>query len=210
MGRKKTAQTPITKKTKPKKNRFVLNADGEWPDERRRFLDALRKVFRLHPRYKLVKDGARIELPPKTLKDGSVGKKIQVRYRCNHCKELFPSTSIEVDHIDPVVPVYRKESGMSYSEVVPRISCHINNLQVLCKFKAKQGERKSCHTIKSSEENFLRERWAELENPIFEEEFIVEKNAEFKLLHKKHLEDQARILKEKEERKRLRLLKKKK
>jgi len=61
---------------------------------------------------------------------------------CNHCGLCFPIKDIQVDHIQPVVPVDRECTD--WNEYIERLFCPIENLQCLCK---------PCHLIKSNKEN---------------------------------------------------------
>lgn len=65
-------------------------------------------------------------------------------FECAECHALFPGASVVVDHIEPVVPV----SGfVSWDDVISRLFCDVEGLQVLCK---------ECHKVKTKEENALR------------------------------------------------------
>lgn len=144
---------------KLKKEASLYDANGRWIEERGRIKGAIRRTFRLFPQLKEAKQRARVELPPKILKDGSTGKKNQVRYRCAICQDLFPDKYTQVDHISPVVPLYMKEGDMSYDLMVKNICCGLENLQVICstpKKIAKDG-KPSCHNTKTNEENFIRD-----------------------------------------------------
>ena len=65
-------------------------------------------------------------------------------YECNLCHHCFPAKLVVVDHIDPVVPL----SGFtSWDDVIRRMFCDASGLQVLCK---------TCHSLKTKEENAQR------------------------------------------------------
>jgi hypothetical protein len=50
-----------------------------------------------------------------------------------------------------------KEEDMTYDMMVRNICCGLDNLQVICSIPAKLNDGKpSCHTIKTNEENFIR------------------------------------------------------
>ena len=130
-------------------------------EERREIKGALRRAFRMSPRLNAAIQSSRIELPPALKKDGNEGKRNQIRYRCSICKNLFQQKNISVDHIKPVIPMHRQELTMSIGDIVNGIYCHIDNLQVVCSTKIKdlpKGE-KSCHYLKTQEENFIRKKW---------------------------------------------------
>ena len=111
---------------------------GEWTESRyNSFIkSALRK--------------ASIKWPPKyqVLKEAQVGKKINsltgriaMHFTCAGCGEGFPAKCISVDHILPVVD---PETGfISWDEVITRMFCEKDGLQVLCK---------ACHDIKTNKE----------------------------------------------------------
>ena len=62
-------------------------------------------------------------------------------YICNKCGLTFPLKEIDVDHIEPVVPVDRPIKD--WNEYIERLFCDSTNLQVLCK---------RCHLAKYAEE----------------------------------------------------------
>ena len=66
-------------------------------------------------------------------------------YRCNKCKEEFPTSGVNVDHILPIVNP--SEGFVSWDSFIEGLFCPINNLQVLCS---------DCHTEKSATENYKR------------------------------------------------------
>jgi len=59
-------------------------------------------------------------------------------YECNMCHNLFPLKQVEVDHIIPIM-----EKGITWDEVIKKMFCEKDNLQVLCK---------SCHGKKTKQE----------------------------------------------------------
>ena len=64
-------------------------------------------------------------------------------YKCAQCGDVFPAKEVQVDHIQPVIPI----SGfVSWDETIKRMLCEKDGLQVLCK---------SCHHKKSLEERAL-------------------------------------------------------
>ena len=70
--------------------------------------------------------------------------RIAEHYECSSCHNLFVAKQVVVDHIEPVVPV----SGfVSWDDVIARMFCPAEGLQVLCK---------TCHSLKTKEENALR------------------------------------------------------
>lgn len=82
------------------------------------------------------------------LESAYVGKKKNVstgrlakHYECAMCNLHYPVKEVQVDHILPVIdPIV---GFRSWDEVIDRMFCDSNNLQVLCK---------SCHKMKTAEE----------------------------------------------------------
>lgn len=62
-------------------------------------------------------------------------------YKCNSCFGEFPSSEVQVDHIQPVIDPFK--GFISWDEVIKRMFCSVSNFQVLCK---------PCHLIKSNAE----------------------------------------------------------
>lgn len=140
-----------------KKDKPLYDENGRWVEERGRIKGAMRRTFRMSPQMKEALQAARVELPPALKKDGTPGKKPQVRYRCAICNELFPQKFVQVDHIDPVVPLNKKEEDMSYDDMARGIFCPVSNLQVVCSTPLKYNDGKhSCHKKKTDEENWKR------------------------------------------------------
>lgn len=152
-----------------KKDKPLYDELGRWVEERGRIKGALRKAFRLAPQMREVLQEARVELPPALKKDGTPGKRPQVRYRCAMCKELFPQKWVQVDHIETVVPLWETESKMKFDDwiatVARNIFCKKDNLQVLCSTPMKHNDGKpSCHKKKTDEENYIRRELAKVIN----------------------------------------------
>lgn len=98
--------------------------------------------------------GAFRKYPPKyeCLKDAFVGKKINEKtkrvsahYKCNECKNDFPTSEVNVDHINPIVDP--SEGFVSWDKFIENLFCSRDNLQVLCS---------TCHDVKTKSENSLR------------------------------------------------------
>jgi hypothetical protein len=212
----------VKEKKVKKKKIDIFDEHGNWVEERNRWIGALRRSFRVHPFMKDVLTNARVELPPKILKNGTQGKKNQIRYKCAICNKLFSQKHTQVDHRDPVVPLFLKSAEMLLDTIARRIYCKKENLQVLCSTPLKllpKGTR-SCHAIKTDEENFLREKWdkkldSEGIYDIIDKELLHKiqgKELEniWKNEYQEHLSEKVRIAQEKELRRQQRLLKKKK
>ncbi len=66
---------------------------------------------------------------------------------CEVCHKVFPETMMEVDHIDPVVPLIGWDS---WDGVIERMFCERDGLQVVCK---------PCHTSITNNEKEQRKLW---------------------------------------------------
>jgi 5-methylcytosine-specific restriction endonuclease McrA len=143
---------------KAKKEKPLYDERGRWVEERGRIKGAIRRSFRLSPQMKEVLKKARVELPPALKINGEPGKKNQVRYTCAICKQLFSQKNVQVDHLTPVVPLWKPEASMSYDEIVRGVFCALDNLQVICSTPMKRNNGiMSCHKLKTDEENFIRD-----------------------------------------------------
>jgi len=172
------------RKNKPKRSLENVHEEydenGRWNQERNRVKGALRQSFRMSPQMWETLQRAKHELPPALKKDGTPGKRPQVRYKCAICGDMFMQKYVQVDHIDPVVPLHKVEVDMTYDEMAERIFCGKNNLQVVCSTPlSKNSGKPSCHKIKSDEENFIRK---ELVAKIKEKEENVDIKDEIELL----------------------------
>lgn len=172
------------------------------PLERYAIKGAIRRVFRQSDDFKAVINAARVELPPALKKDGTPGKKNQVRFTCAVCKGLFPQKWISVDHIQPVVPLWERELEMSIEDIVYGIYCDISNLQVICSTPMKFLPKgtKSCHSKKTNFENFTRDRLQEyLKDTTVDKPSIYSKIDECRIEYDRYLKEQedARLAKEK-------------
>lgn len=65
-------------------------------------------------------------------------------YKCALCQDQFPLKDIEVDHVEPVIPI---SGWKSWDDTIRRVFCRPSGWQVLCK---------QCHIKKSAEENLQR------------------------------------------------------
>ena len=95
---------------------------------------AIRQTFTRSDHYKEFLQSKRIEW--------FKGKRKRVSYRCEDCQELFSSTEINVDHIQPIGKgVYEEiRDAEAFYDLV---FCDHSNLQILCK---------TCHKKKSAHE----------------------------------------------------------
>lgn len=123
---------------------------------------------RYPPRYEVLakaKRGKRV--------NAATGKMAE-HYECNICHELFPAKMVITDHIDSVVDV----SGFnSWDEVIKRMFCNPEGLQILCKtchndIKTK-GEREERLSFKKLREKYPREynTWSAMNRRCYDENF---------------------------------------
>lgn len=68
---------------------------------------------------------------------------------CTECKQPTPTYLMQVDHIDPIIPISKSLDTMSWDDVIDRTWCEQKGLNPLCK---------PCHSKKTKEENKLRRR----------------------------------------------------
>lgn len=66
------------------------------------------------------------------------------RYECASCHRDFMLKDVQVDHIEPIIPLNKKGIELSWNFIINQIFCDEDNLQVLCH---------SCHKKKSNREN---------------------------------------------------------
>lgn len=72
-------------------------------------------------------------------KNEATGRDAQF-YACSSCGLEYTSKQVEVDHVEPVVPL---TGFVSWDDVIKRLFCTADKLQVLCT---------TCHKAKSKEE----------------------------------------------------------
>ena len=121
---------------------------GKWTQARfNSFIkSALRKAtLRWGPKYEVLKD-AQTER-----KINPLSGKLAMMYICGICKEEFPRTQIEVDHIEAVVP----HTGFTtWDDVIHRMFCEEEGFIVLCK---------KCHKEKTVDEKQRRRNIKEVD-----------------------------------------------
>jgi hypothetical protein len=112
---------------------------------------------RFHSFIKSALRAASSRWPPKykSLNKAFVGKKVNRKtgrqakhFKCASCEGEFPSSEIQVDHINAVIDPYI--GFITWDEVIKRMFCEENGFQVLCK---------TCHQEKTNaEKRAARER----------------------------------------------------
>jgi len=172
-------------------NLYDIEAEeaDEWDNTKSRVIGAIRRLFRQSPQFKKVWSGSRVEVT-RYNKDGTLSKKPYVKKTCEVCGELFSTTNIAIDHIEPVVPLHLTNEDLTYDEIVSRLICPSTNLQRIC--NPKRGSKNKpqflqfCHQKKTHLESFIRTKWKNR----FKELGITtrnEKDSAYNL--SKHLED---------------------
>jgi len=75
-------------------------------------------------------------------------------YKCNHCKRMFPSNKVAIDHIIPSGSLRNADDLKPFVEKLFREDP--NDYQILCNYKLseqkKYGGVPSCHYVKTQEE----------------------------------------------------------
>lgn len=66
---------------------------------------------------------------------------------CENCGEVIPEYLIDVDHIQPKIPVHKSFEELTLDQYADALFCELDNLQNLCP---------SCHDRKSAIETRLR------------------------------------------------------
>lgn len=112
-------------------------------------LAVLKRLFSRSPLAREALNKVRKEIKVNN-KDGSISKQKRVIYQCNCCKEWFSSKDVQVDHINPVIPLQIPFKYLKIDTVLDRLFCDVSNLQVLCK---------PDHLEKSKLENQTRRDW---------------------------------------------------
>lgn len=74
-------------------------------------------------------------------------KAVKFWVKCEECGKLEAKSNVQVDHRTPLVPLDKSLEDMSWDEVVDRLWCDEDNLQIICK---------PCHIAKSKAENKIR------------------------------------------------------
>lgn len=67
--------------------------------------------------------------------------------RCKACDKPTALYQMNIDHIDPIIPVHLSLEEMSWDTVINRTWCDQNNLQPICV---------TCHNIKTKAERKIR------------------------------------------------------
>ncbi len=108
------------------------------PKEKGMILGGIRTAFSRS------KWAANIRATAEAVERGPRGGKL---YSCQTCSNLSNASGVNVDHIDPVVDIGKTYHDYTWDELVGRLWCDTDNLQVLCK---------QCHKKKSKDESNAR------------------------------------------------------
>lgn len=54
------------------------------------------------------------------------------QFVCAKCSKVDGAKEFQIDHIEPVIPLNKTQSEMSWDEIIERMFCDLSNLQVLC------------------------------------------------------------------------------
>lgn len=112
-----------------------------------RIKGAIRQVARYHPQtLECLNNSVHIITGPR-------GGKM---FECQDCHNAFKRTEVQIDHIEPVIPVNKKTEDLDWNTIIDRMFCGSENLQVLCK---------PCHKNKSKEERLARKAWRDSLKP---------------------------------------------
>lgn len=110
---------------------------------------AIRRVFSRSELRRKVLDTADIEhFDPKR-------PRVRKWSRCPFCKEPTPKYLMQVDHIQPIVPVDTTLEAMDWDTVINSTWCQENNLTPTCQI---------CHTAKTKAESVARKHYKKGKN----------------------------------------------
>ena len=111
-------------------------------NQQSRIKGAIRQVAKFAPEVK--------EALEKSIHPIIKGPKGGARFTCSKCKKVFERGEVQVDHIEPVIPVDKRTVDLDWNTIIKRMFCSSDNYQVLCK---------PCHKIKSDEERKERKKY---------------------------------------------------
>lgn len=111
--------------------------------ERNLVKGSIRRVFSRSELRKSVLDSVRIDHtdPSRTVKTW---------YYCEYCGVPNPQHTLNIDHVDPIIPVFTTLERMTWDQLVDRIWCDGVGLQALCL---------TCHKAKSKIESEERKKY---------------------------------------------------
>lgn len=75
--------------------------------------------------------------------------RVKTWYICRDCDSYCAGYEMQVDHIDPVIPVNVTLEGLTWDTIIDRMWCEKNNLRAICL---------TCHKKKSKIENAERRK----------------------------------------------------
>jgi hypothetical protein len=110
--------------------------NGQWTEARKRsfIMSALRSA-RWPVKY------ASLRSAETCVKENKASGRKAKHYKCAGCEQEFVAKGVQVDHIEPIVPVTGFDS---WDNTIDRLFCEEGGFQVLCK---------DCHAVKTKAEN---------------------------------------------------------
>ena len=113
------------------------------PKERNLLKGAIRRVFsRSELRRRIIEASVVQHSDPKR-------KRVKTWCICAICGKPEAKSNMQVDHLDPIIPIHLTLEEMSWDTVIDRTWCQENNLQAV---------DKNCHKLKTKEEQKTRRR----------------------------------------------------
>lgn len=115
----------------------------DWTEGRRKafITSVIRGGFQRYPnKYETLKAAC-----SGTMMNDKTGRQAK-HYKCAACQVASPAKNVQIDHIEPVVPL---TGFTNWDDFINRLFCSSDNLQVLCK---------ECHKLKSAKERSSRKK----------------------------------------------------
>lgn len=114
-----------------------MNNSRLTPKDRNAIKGAIRRAFARSELHRRVKAASEV------VHTDSSRPRVKTWSKCTKCKTIDAKSYMVVDHIQPVIEVHTTLEDISWDELVNRIWCEENNLQILCI---------PCHNLKSKDE----------------------------------------------------------
>lgn len=109
------------------------------PKERGLLKGAIRRVFSRSELRRKILDKALV----KDYHDPS-RRRVTRWGKCAECGKLEPAYLLEVDHVDPIIPLNKTLEEMDWDTIIDQVWCDERNLRAVCK---------PCHKTKTKAEN---------------------------------------------------------
>lgn len=129
---------------------------------------------KVHLKNRIIQNIRRLTWAWKPIKDAQDDAKVdKALYECKSCgkyiydgksakseqklKDKYPKKKVEMgvvykDHIEPVIPLDKQTKDVSFDEIIGRMFCEKDGIQILCK---------ACHDEKTDEEKEQRKKYKE-------------------------------------------------